>query len=123
VHGIIWYSTSRNESGGHIVQINRFIWTFFTGESLSTDWDKACSNYRKQGKKNLFSEFNIQKYMEKYVSRDPRPSDYPLSEEVDPLRKSERFSLGFWTNSKFTVVGLGIVVGLLIFYITLFSIR
>jgi hypothetical protein len=93
------------------------------GESLSTDWDKAWSNYRKQGKKNLLSEFNIQKYMEKYVSRDPRPSDYPLSEEVDPLRKSERWALGFWTNSKFTVVGLGVVVGLLIFYITLFSIR
>jgi len=93
------------------------------GESLSTDWDKAWSNFRNQGKKNLLSEFDIQKYMEKYVSRDPRPSDYPLSEEVDPIRRSERSVLGFWTNSKFTLVGLGIVVGLLIFYTTLFAIR
>lgn len=108
---------------GILFKLTRLYGFFLTDESVSTDWDKAWSNFRKQGKKNLFSEFDIRKYMEKYVTRDPRPSDYPLSEEVDPLRKSERWALGFWTSSKFTVAGLGIVVGLLIFYITLFSIR
>lgn len=108
---------------GILFKLTRLYGFFLTDESVSTDWDKAWSTFRKQGKKNLFSEFDIRKYMEKYVTRDPRPSDYPLSEEVDPLRKSERWALGFWTSSKFTVAGLGIVVGLLIFYITLFSIR
>eukprot|EP01018_Ginkgo_biloba_P021293 Gb_39492 [translate_table: standard] len=85
------------------------------GESLSTDWDKAWSNFRKQGKKTLFSQFDVQKY----VSRNPRPSNYPLSEEVDPLRRSERSALSFWTSPKFTIACFGIVVGLLIFYIVL----
>ncbi|KAH9327621.1 hypothetical protein KI387_007799, partial [Taxus chinensis] len=82
------------------------------GENLSTDWDKAWSNFRKQGKKKLFSQFDMQKY----VSRDPRPSDYPLSEEIDPFRKTEKSALNVWTNPKFTLAGFIIVVGLLIFY-------
>ncbi|KAL5210896.1 hypothetical protein ABZP36_006519 [Zizania latifolia] len=48
------------------------------GDTSSTDWDKAWSTFKKRGKKTLFSEFSPNKY----VSWNPRRSEYPLSEEV-----------------------------------------
>uniref|UniRef100_A0A0D9VSQ7 Uncharacterized protein n=1 Tax=Leersia perrieri TaxID=77586 RepID=A0A0D9VSQ7_9ORYZ len=56
------------------------------GDTSSTDWDKAWSTFKKKGKKTLFSEFSPNKY----VSWNPRRSEYPLSEEVDPIRRTER---------------------------------
>ncbi|XP_057846481.1 uncharacterized protein LOC131056149 [Cryptomeria japonica] len=110
-HNFIVRSANRKDSASNSDESNTN-----KGENLSTDWDKAWSNFRKQKKKKkLFSNFDI----EKYVTRNPRPSDYPLSEEIDPLRKTERSVLDAWTNPKFTVVGFSIVVGLLIFYIAL----
>ncbi|KAF8396644.1 hypothetical protein HHK36_018268 [Tetracentron sinense] len=47
---------------------------------FSTDWDKAWSSFRKQGKKTLFSQFNPGKY----VSWNPRRSNYAVSKEFDP---------------------------------------
>ncbi|KAJ4704822.1 2,3-bisphosphoglycerate-independent phosphoglycerate mutase [Melia azedarach] len=64
------------------------------GDKFSTDWDKAWSNFRKQGKKSLFSQFNP----DKYVSWNPRRSNYPLSEEVDPIKRTERSNLMLWTS-------------------------
>ncbi|ONK67822.1 uncharacterized protein A4U43_C05F4150 [Asparagus officinalis] len=69
------------------------------GDRLSTDWDKAWSSFRKQGKKSLFSQFNP----DKYVSWNPRRSEYPLSEEVDPIKRAERSNLMLWTSPKFTL--------------------
>ncbi|GKB45111.1 hypothetical protein Tco_0890053 [Tanacetum coccineum] len=49
-------------------------------DKSSTDWDKAWSSFKKQGKKSLFSQFKPNKY----VSWNPRRSNFPLSEEVGP---------------------------------------
>ncbi|KAK9169047.1 hypothetical protein Syun_001187 [Stephania yunnanensis] len=85
---------------------------YFTGDRSSTDWDKAWSSFRKQGKKSLFSQFNPNKY----VSWNPRRSDYPLSEEVDPIKRTERSNLMLWTSPRFTLFGAIIVVSLLLIY-------
>ncbi|KAK9123764.1 hypothetical protein Sjap_013366 [Stephania japonica] len=84
----------------------------FTGDKSSTDWDKAWSSFRKRGKKSLFSQFNPNKY----VSWNPRRSDYPLSEEVDPIKRTERSNLMLWTSPRFTLFGAIIVVSLLLIY-------
>eukprot|EP00252_Welwitschia_mirabilis_P006800 TRINITY_DN176_c0_g1_i3.p1 TRINITY_DN176_c0_g1~~TRINITY_DN176_c0_g1_i3.p1 ORF type:complete len:171 (-),score=29.13 TRINITY_DN176_c0_g1_i3:1276-1788(-) len=68
------------------------------GRGFSIDWDKAWASFRKKGKKTLFSQFN----MEKYVTRNPKRIDYPLSKEIDPFRKAEKTALGPWTSTKFT---------------------
>ncbi|CAL5334829.1 unnamed protein product [Camellia sinensis] len=72
---------------------------------FSTDWDKAWTRFKKQGKKTIFSEFSPNKY----VNRNPRPSNYPLSEEVDPIKGAERSNLMLWTSPTFTL-GLAIVI-------------
>ncbi|KAB1223907.1 hypothetical protein CJ030_MR2G023336 [Morella rubra] len=66
------------------------------GDKSSTDWDKAWSNFRKQGRKTLFSQFSP----DKYVSWNPRRSNFPLSEEVDPIKRTERSNLMLWTSPK-----------------------
>ncbi|KAI8015213.1 hypothetical protein LOK49_LG05G00601 [Camellia lanceoleosa] len=76
-----------------------------SGGKFSTDWDKAWTRFKKQGKKTIFSEFSPNKY----VSRNPRPSNYPLSEEVDPIKRAERSNLMLWTSPSFTL-GLAIVI-------------
>ncbi|XP_057801385.1 uncharacterized protein LOC131016700 [Salvia miltiorrhiza] len=58
-------------------------------DKFSRDWDKAWSSFKKKGKKTLFSGFSP----DKYVSWNPRRSEYPLSEEVDPIKRSERSNL------------------------------
>ncbi|OVA18189.1 hypothetical protein BVC80_1835g610 [Macleaya cordata] len=82
------------------------------GDRFSTDWDKAWSSFRKQGKKTLFSQFNPNKY----VSWNPRRSNYPLSEEVDPIKRAERSNLMLWTSPRFTLAGAIVVVSLLLIY-------
>ncbi|KAM7263730.1 hypothetical protein ACFE04_001413 [Oxalis oulophora] len=74
-------------------------------EKFSTDWDKAWSNFKKQGKKSIFSGFSPNKY----VSWNPQRSDYPLSEEVDPIKRTERSNLMLWTSPFFTI-SLAIVI-------------
>ncbi|GFZ00543.1 hypothetical protein Acr_14g0001780 [Actinidia rufa] len=66
-----------------------------------TDWHKAWSSFKKQGKKSIFSQFSPNKY----VSWNPRRSQYPLSEEVDPIKRTERSNLMLWTSPSFTLGG------------------
>ncbi|XP_021738747.1 uncharacterized protein LOC110705166 [Chenopodium quinoa] len=83
-----------------------------TGDKFSTDWDKAWSSFKKQGKKSFSSQFSPNKY----VTWNPRRSNYPLSEEVDPIKRTERSNLMLWTSPRFTL-GLAIViVSLLLIY-------
>ncbi|KAI3893457.1 hypothetical protein MKX03_030732 [Papaver bracteatum] len=82
------------------------------GDRSSTDWDKAWSSFRKRGKKSLFSQFNPNKY----VSWNPKRSNFPLSEEVDPIKRAERSNLMLWTSPKFTLAGAIVVVTLLLIY-------
>ncbi|KAG0615955.1 hypothetical protein M758_5G079300 [Ceratodon purpureus] len=88
------------------------------GEKGSVDWDKAWESFpkpKKQNPFNLFSLFNLD--MEQYVNRRPTHSNFPLSEETDPMRKTERQALNAWTDSKFTLAGLGVVVGLFVYMV------
>ncbi|CAJ2632683.1 uncharacterized protein LOC123888540 [Trifolium pratense] len=82
------------------------------GDKSSTDWDKAWSNFKKQGKKTLFSNFSPNKY----VSWNPRRSDFPLSEEVDPIKRTERSNLKFWNSPTFTLGGALIILIFLLLY-------
>lgn len=84
-------------------------------EKQAVDWDKAWSSYRKKKKQPFLSMFD----MEKYVTRRPQRSNYPLSEEIDPLKRTERSTLGFWTDSKFTMAGFGIILGLFIYMVVI----
>ncbi|KAH9671907.1 hypothetical protein KPL70_017525 [Citrus sinensis] len=81
-------------------------------DKFSTDWDKAWSNFKKQGKKSFFSQFSPNKY----VSWNPRRSDYPPSEEVDPIKRTERSNLMLWTSPQFTLVGAIVIVTFLLVY-------
>eukprot|EP00246_Nothoceros_aenigmaticus_P016006 TRINITY_DN6996_c0_g1_i1.p1 TRINITY_DN6996_c0_g1~~TRINITY_DN6996_c0_g1_i1.p1 ORF type:complete len:152 (-),score=8.33 TRINITY_DN6996_c0_g1_i1:197-652(-) len=83
-------------------------------ERPSVDWDSAWSTYRRP-RKSGSNPFGID--MEKYVSRRPTRSDYPLSEEVDPLRKTERSALGVWTDPRFTYAGFGVLLGLFVYMV------
>ncbi|CAK7342922.1 unnamed protein product [Dovyalis caffra] len=71
-----------------------------SGDKFSTDWDKEWSNFKKKGKKTFFSQFSPNKY----VTWNPRRSNYPLSEEVDPIKRTERSNLRLWTSPEFTLV-------------------
>ncbi|CAM8923365.1 unnamed protein product [Rhodiola kirilowii] len=71
------------------------------GDKSSQDWDKAWANFKKQGKKSLYSGFSPNKY----VSWNHKRFEYPLSEEVDPIKKTERSNLVLWTNPRFTLGG------------------
>ncbi|BAT85678.1 uncharacterized protein LOC124832581 [Vigna umbellata] len=81
------------------------------GDKSSTDWDKAWSKLKKQGGKKAFSKFS-----DKYVSWNPRRSEYPLSEEVDPIKRTERSNLRFWNSPTFTLGGAIIIVTFLLLY-------
>ncbi|XP_024189216.1 uncharacterized protein LOC112193345 isoform X2 [Rosa chinensis] len=85
-----------------------------SGDKFSTDWDKAWSNIKKQkkNKKSFFSKFSPNKY----VTWDPRPSDYPPSEEVDPIKRTERSNLMLWTSPRFTLAGAIVIVTFLLVY-------
>ncbi|KAL7195436.1 hypothetical protein ACSBR1_035623 [Camellia fascicularis] len=89
------------------------------GDKFSTDWDKAWSSYRKQGKKTIFSEFSPNKY----VTWNPTRSNYPLSEEVDPIKRTERSNLMLWTSPSFTLAGAIIIVTFLLLYTILAPIK
>ncbi|XP_077239604.1 2,3-bisphosphoglycerate-independent phosphoglycerate mutase [Tasmannia lanceolata] len=89
------------------------------GDRLSIDWDKAWSSFRKQGKKSLFSQF----IPDKYVTWNPRRTEYPLSEEIDPIKRTERSNLMLWTSPKFTLVGAIVVVSALLIYTLLVPLK
>ncbi|GAV84188.1 hypothetical protein CFOL_v3_27632 [Cephalotus follicularis] len=89
------------------------------GDKLSMDWDKAWSNFRKKGKNSLFAKFSL----DKYVTWNPRPSNYPLSEEVDPIKRTERSNLRLWTSPMFTLVGAIVVVTFLLVYTILAPVK
>lgn len=95
--------------------------TYFTtsGDKFSTDWDKAWTRFRKQGQKTLFSQFSP----DKYVTWNPRRSDYPLSEEVDPIKRTEKSNLMLWTSPRFTLVGAIVIVTFLLVYTILFPVK
>ncbi|CAB4284352.1 unnamed protein product [Prunus armeniaca] len=87
------------------------------GDKFSTDWDKAWSNIRKQGKtkkkkKSFFSQFSPNKY----VTWNPTRSNYPSSEEVDPIKRTERSNLMLWTSPRFTLAGAIVIVTFLLVY-------
>lgn len=91
-----------------------------SGDKYSTDWDKAWSSFRKQGeKKSFFSQFSPNKY----VTWNPRRSNYPLSEEVDPIKRAERSNLMFWTSPGFTLAGAIVLVTFLLVYTILAPIK
>lgn len=94
----------RYESSNHI-------FSYLSGET-SADWDKAWSTFKKKGKRTLFSDFSPNKY----VTWNPRRSEYPLSEEVDPIKQTERSNLMLWTSPQFTLVGAIIIVLTLLIY-------
>ncbi|KAK6231548.1 hypothetical protein QQP08_018046 [Theobroma cacao] len=89
------------------------------GDKFSTDWDKAWTNFRKQSKKSIFSRF----FPDKYVTWNPRQSNYPLSEEVDPIKRTERSNLMLWTSPGFTLVGATIIVAFLLLYTILAPVK
>ncbi|XP_012082261.1 uncharacterized protein LOC105642159 [Jatropha curcas] len=89
------------------------------GDKFSTDWDKAWSKFRKQGKKTFFSQFSPNKY----VTWNPRRSNYPLSEEVDPIKRTERSNLMLWTSPRFTLFGAIVIVTFLLVYTILYPIK
>ncbi|KAL4283933.1 hypothetical protein GQ457_16G023220 [Hibiscus cannabinus] len=89
------------------------------GDKFSTDWDKAWSNFKKQSKKSLFSGFSPNKY----VTWNPKQSNYPLSEEVDPIKRTERSSLSLWTGPGFTLVGAIVIVSFLLLYTILAPVK
>ncbi|KAL6987459.1 hypothetical protein U1Q18_013207 [Sarracenia purpurea var. burkii] len=89
------------------------------GGKSSTDWDKAWSSFKKQGKKTIFSQFSPNKY----VSWNPRPSNYPPSEEVDPIKRTERSNLSLWTSPSFTLGGAIVIVTFLLVYTILAPIK
>ncbi|KAL8508876.1 hypothetical protein ACS0TY_016182 [Phlomoides rotata] len=89
------------------------------GDKFSTDWDTAWSSFKKKGKKTLFSDFSPNKY----VSWNPRRSEFPLSEEVDPIKRTERSNLKIWTSTTFTLFGAVIIVTSLLVYTILYPIK
>ncbi|XP_034692910.1 uncharacterized protein LOC117919772 isoform X2 [Vitis riparia] len=89
------------------------------GDKFSTDWDKAWSSFRKQGKKTLFSQFSP----DKYVTWNPRRSNYPPSEEVDPIKRTERTNLMLWTSPGFTLTVAIIIVTFLLIYTILAPVK
>ncbi|KAL9331933.1 hypothetical protein ACSQ67_001543 [Phaseolus vulgaris] len=88
------------------------------GDKSSRDWDKAWSKFKNQGGKKAFSKFS-----DKYVSWNPRRSEFPLSEEVDPIKRTERSNLEFWNSPTFTLGGAIIIVTFLLLYTILAPIK
>ncbi|KAJ8430086.1 hypothetical protein Cgig2_008533 [Carnegiea gigantea] len=82
------------------------------GDQFSIDWNKAWSSFKKQAGKKRKTQFNP----DKYVTWNPRPSNYPLSEEVDPIKRTEKSNLMLWTSPTFTLFGAIVVVSLLLIY-------
>ncbi|KAF5741636.1 hypothetical protein HS088_TW10G00640 [Tripterygium wilfordii] len=89
------------------------------GGKFSTDWDKAWTSFKKRGKNNLFSQFSPNKY----VSWNPKRSNYPLSEEIDPIKKTERSNLMLWTSPRFTLAGAIVLVTFLLVYTILSPVK
>lgn len=83
----------------------------------SRDWDSAWKSYSrasggKKGKKGLFSFMDN---MEQYVTRSPGKSDFPMAEEVNPFKRTEKRALDVWTSPQFTFAGMGVLVALFVY--------
>ncbi|XP_010529767.1 PREDICTED: uncharacterized protein LOC104806520 [Tarenaya hassleriana] len=89
------------------------------GDKSSTDWDKAWKSFKNRSKKTLFPRFSA----DKYVSWNPRRSEYPLSEEVDPIKRTERSNLMLWTSPQFTLVGAIVILSFLLLYTILAPVK
>ncbi|KAL3358445.1 hypothetical protein AABB24_015524 [Solanum stoloniferum] len=87
-----------------------------SGDKSSTDWDKAWSSFRKRSRKSIFSNIFSQFSPNKYVTWNPKRSEYPLSEEVDPIKRAEKSNLMLWTSPQFTLVGAIVIVTFLLVY-------
>lgn len=57
------------------------------------------------------------------MSWNPRRSEFPLSEEVDPIKRTERSNLTLWTSPSFTLVGAIVIVTFLIIYTILAPVK
>jgi hypothetical protein len=58
----------------------------------------------------------LQEEREKPFFSQFSPGNYPLSEEVDPIKRAERSNLRLWTSPEFTLVGAIIIVTFLLVY-------
>lgn len=67
-----------------------------------------------QAKKKA-KRFNPLQKMESYVSRSPQMSDFPMMEEVDSFRRTEKSVLNLWSGQNFTVAGFIILFGLFVY--------
>lgn len=57
------------------------------------------------------------------MSWNPKRSEFPLSEEVDPIKRTERSNLSFWNSPTFTLGGAIIIVLFLLLYTILAPIK
>eukprot|EP00897_Mesotaenium_endlicherianum_P008050 jgi/Mesen1/7273/ME000373S06346 len=55
--------------------------------------------------------------MDKFVTRDPVEVKYPLTEEVDPFKRTEKRVLGVWTSTNFTLAGFGVLASLFVYMV------
>ncbi|VFQ84195.1 unnamed protein product [Cuscuta campestris] len=88
-------------------------------DKLSIDWDKAWSSFKKNGKKTFFSQFSP----DRYVTWNPTRSNYPPSEEVDPIKRSERLNLNLWTSPQFTIAVTILILVFLLVYTVVFPLK
>ncbi|CAA2971781.1 uncharacterized protein LOC111404100 [Olea europaea subsp. europaea] len=116
---IAYYRSRQEQLLVYEFQKNGSLFRILHGDKYSTDWDKAWSSFKKQGRKTFFSQFSPNKY----VSWNPRRSEFPLSEEVDPIKRTERSNLTLWTSPSFTLVGAIVIVTFLIIYTILAPVK
>ncbi|RAL45214.1 unnamed protein product [Cuscuta campestris] len=88
-------------------------------DKLSIDWDKAWSSFKKNGKKTFFSQFSP----DRYVTWNPTRSNYPPSEEVDPIKRSEKLNLNLWTSPQFTIAVTILILVFLLVYTVVFPLK
>lgn len=84
-----------------------------SGKGPSVDWDNSWKSFKTAQKKGPFQ------FMEKYVSRSPQQSNFPMAEELDPFRRTEKTALNFWTNPKFTYAGFGVIFALFLYMVVI----
>ncbi|KAF9680323.1 hypothetical protein SADUNF_Sadunf06G0109200 [Salix dunnii] len=81
---------------------------FSSGKSQEPrqDGDANALSFRKGGGGDILPQFSPKKY----VTWNPSRSNYPLSEEVDPIKRTERSDLRLWTSPEFTLAGAIIIL-------------
>lgn len=83
-----------------------------SGGGASSNLGSRSKSRGGSGGGSTFSPFA---HMEQYVSRSPSRSDYPLAEEVDSVKRTERQALAAWTDTRFTYAGFGMVALLFVY--------